>query len=229
MPELPRIGDAWGDALRDHLERKEGPDLVLEVDDGTSVPAMAAEWFFRQPEEWVWWERDVLRVVASGPVLDLGAGAGRSSLFFQSLGFDVTAVESSGGAAEVCRRRGVREVREIDLNDPPDDKPWAAVLLLCGNLGLGGTWDGIRRLLARLADICAPGARIVADSVTSEGRAEIGLRIRYGDVVTPWWRQRNVAAHEVESLVDGTGWIIEHHIMDEPDHAIVLANQQGVA
>ena len=26
-----------------------------------------------------------------------------------------------------------------DLNDPPADLPWAGVLLLCGNLGLGGS------------------------------------------------------------------------------------------
>jgi hypothetical protein len=37
MFDPPRIGDAWGDALLAHLEGREGPDLVLEVDDGTSV------------------------------------------------------------------------------------------------------------------------------------------------------------------------------------------------
>src|SRR6478672_2047338 len=76
------------------------------------------------------------------------------------------------------------------------DRPWGAVLLLCGNLGLGGSWEGNRRLLQRLAAVCAPGALLLGDSVVYSGRAEIGLRIRYGNLVTPWWRQRNVAASE---------------------------------
>ena len=82
------------------------------------------------------------------PVLDLGAGAGRAALYLQERGLPVTAVDASPGAAEVCRRRGVADVRLGDVNDPPEDRRWAAVVLLCGNLGLGGSWDGSRRLLA---------------------------------------------------------------------------------
>jgi SAM-dependent methyltransferase len=216
------VGDAWGAALRDHLEGREVAPPLLEVDDGAVVPAMHPEWFFRSVDEWDWWDRQLLSAVTSGPVLDLGAGAGRSSLYLQDKGFAVTAVESSPGAAEVCRRRGVRDVRVGDLNDPPEDQPWQTVLLMCGNLGLGGSWDGNRRLLQRLAGCCAPGARLIGDSVTSDGRTEIGLRIRYGTLVTPWWRQRNVAASEVGDLVRGTGWEIEQHLEDGSDHAVAL-------
>jgi hypothetical protein len=59
-------------------------------------------------------------------------------------------VDASPGAVQVCRRRGVADARPGDVNDPPADQRWACVLLLCGNLGLGGSWEGNRRLLARL-------------------------------------------------------------------------------
>ena len=98
-----------------------------------------------------------LPLPATGTVLDLGCGAGRTALYFQDRGLEITAVDSSPGAVESCRLRGVRDVRLGDLNDPPVDREWATVLLLCGNLGLGGSWDGNRKLLARLAEISAPG------------------------------------------------------------------------
>lgn len=216
------VGDAWGTALLDHLRGRDVVQPMLEVDDGTVVPAMHPEWFFRDFERWDWWDRELLSTIKSGPVLDLGAGAGRASLYLQARGLAVTAVESSPGAAEVCRHRGIRDVRIADLNDPPVDPPWTTILLLCGNLGLGGSWEGNRRLLTRLAQITAPGALLVGDSVNYQGRAEIGLRIRYRDVVTPWWRQRNIAAHEVPALVDGTGWTVERQLEDGPDHAVAL-------
>lgn len=218
------IGDAWGDALLDHLAGKTVEGLILEVDDGTSVPAMHPEWFFRTEPNWEPEERQLLRLIQDGPVLDLGAGAGRSALQLQNQGLQVTAVESSPGAAEVCRRRGVHDVRETDLNDPPTDQEWRAVLLLCGNLGLGASWDGNRQLLMTLAQVSHPDAVLLADSVNYTGRAEIGLRIRYRDVVTPWWRQRNVAAHEVEPLLSDTGWRIDQHLEADNgfDHYVAL-------
>lgn len=218
------IGDAWGAALLDHLAGKTVEGLTLEVDDGTSVPAMPPEWFFRTEPDWEPEERQLLARVVSGPVLDLGAGAGRSALHLQQHELGVTAVESSPGSAEVCRRRGVRDVRTADLNDPPTDAAWKTILLLCGNLGLGGSWDGNRRLLSRLAAISDPDAVLIADSVNYTGDAEIGLRIRYRNVVTPWWRQCNVAATEVEALVRDTGWRIEQHL-ESPngfDHYVEL-------
>ena len=214
--------DAWGAALLDHLEGREVAQPLLEVDDGTVVPAMHPEWFFREFEQWDWWEQELLATIEDGPVLDLGAGAGRASLYLQARGLAVTAVESSLGAAEVCRRRGVADVRIGDLNDPPTDESWRTILLLCGNLGLGGSWEGNRLLLHRLASCSAPNARLFGDSVNYDGRAEIGLRIRYGDLVSPWWRQRNVAAREIPALVEGTGWEIERHLEGGVDHAVVM-------
>lgn len=194
---------------------------MLEVDDGKIVPAMEPEWFFRTFDEWEWWDRELLPKVDRGPVLDLGGGAGRAALYFQERGLHVTLVESSPGAVEVCRARGVRDARLGDLNDPPHDQRWGAVLLLCGNLGLGGSWEGNRALLTRLAELTLPDAVLIGDSVNVSPEG-LGLRIRYGDMITPWWRQRNVASSEMPALVKGTGWDIERQLEDGVDHAVLL-------
>ena len=215
-------GDAWGAALVDHLRGVWVPTPQLETDAGHVGAAMHPEWFFRRFDEWDWWERELLPLAVQGPVLDLGAGAGRASLWLQDQGIAVTAVDSSEGAARVCRERGVRDVRVGDLNAPPDDHRWRMILLLCGNLGLGGSWDGNRALLTRLAELAAPDAVLVGDSVEPNGPPELGLRIRYKRRATPWWRQRNVGVEEVAALVDGTGWSVDRHLVDRPDHAVVL-------
>ncbi len=214
--------DAFGAALLDCLAGREVPGLVLELQDGQSGPAMRPEWFFRSFGQWDWWDRELLPLIERGPVLDLGAGVGRASLYLQARGLPVTAVEASPGAAEVCRRRGVADVRLGDLNDPPSDLPWAGVLLSCGNLGLGGSWQGNRRLLARLAELTLPGAVLVGDSVTPDGPPRVVLRIRYRDLVTPWWSQYNIPADRMAALVDGTGWRMDRHLKDGDDHAVLL-------
>jgi SAM-dependent methyltransferase len=66
-------------------------------------------------------------------VLDLGAGAGRHSLHLQSLGHRVTAVDTSPGAVEVCRARGIGDVLLADLTKLVDKRTWDTILLMCGN------------------------------------------------------------------------------------------------
>jgi hypothetical protein len=218
----PEVGDAWGRALLDYADGHDVATPELETDAGDVALAMHPEWFFRDFEAWDWWDRELLPRVTSGPVLDLGAGAGRASLYVQDRGMEATAVESSPGAAEVCRRRGVKDVRVADLNEPPSDRRWQTILLLCGNLGLGGSYEGTRRLLQRLSDVSADDAVVVGDTVTPTGTPEIGLRIRYRDTVTPWWRQYNIPYDEMADLVDGTGWMIDTHLCDGIDHAVLL-------
>ncbi len=214
--------DAFGVALLDYLEGRHVPGLFLEVKGGSSGPALPPEWFFRSFDSWDWWEREILPLVSSGPVLDLGTGAGRAALYFQQRGLPVTAVDASPGAVEVCRRRGVADVRLGDANDPPRDRCWAAVLLLCGNLGLGGSWEGSRELLTRLAELAAPGAVLVGDSVNPTGAPQVDLRIRYKHLITPWWSQYNIPAERMTALVDGTGWAIDRHLQEGEDHAVLL-------
>lgn len=216
------VGDAWGRALLDQYRGVWVPTPELETDAGNVGDAMHPEWFFRSFDEWDWWDQEQLPLAAQGPALDLGAGAGRAALWLQDQGIAVTAVDSSAGAVDVCRLRGVRDARVGDLCDPPADQRWRTILLLCGNLGLAGSWAGTRSLLARLAEIAAPDAVVVADTVDPLGPAEIGLRIRYKGTATPWWRQINVAVNGLGRLIDGTGWRIDRHLVDEPDHSVLL-------
>lgn len=232
--------DAFGRALSDHLAGGARHQLLLETDAGTCDPAMAPAEFFAPPQAWPAWEHEGL-AAAQSPVLDIGCGAGRHALDLQDRGFDVTAIDISPGAVDVCRRRGVHDVRIGRADDPPTDKVWGSVLLMCGNLGLGGDWPLARGLLTKLATVCRPDATLVGDTVDptredeadtlvhAERNARLGrhrglarLRLRYGDVVTPWWDQLNVPVSDISAFVTGTGWTLTQHLVDNPDHLVVL-------
>jgi len=240
MPTILDGQDAFGKALFDYFEGREINQLTLEADDGTSIPAMEPAWFFQTSDEWYLWEKNALDTLI-GPVLDLGCGAGRVSLYLQEKGLEVTALDASPNSVEVCSRRGIQDVRLGDLRYPPKDKHWQSILLLCGNLGLAGGWHETRELLYKLANISADDAIIIGDTVdptitddpkeikyqrmqVEEGRyvGQVRLRLRYGEIVSPWWDQSNFAIRDIPSLVDGTGWSLQEHHINDVDHYVLL-------
>lgn len=241
-------GDPFGEALADfHFERP-AETLIIEVDSGVASPAMPPAWFFQAEDEWYPWERETLEQV-DGPVLDLGCGAGRASLFLETRGVEVTAIDHSPGAVAVCRDRGIQDVRLADLIDPPTDKRWRTVLLLCGNLGLGGDWEESRRLMMRLADITTDDAVLIGDTVdpsvdqapdsafiryqeaqVARGRYRglVSLRLRYGTTVGDFWAQSNFLIEDIPALIEDTPWrLLDHHI-DGVDHYVKFAKSARV-
>lgn len=243
MMVLDPVTDAFGHALLDHQAGRRGATLILEGDDGSSRSAdLQPEDFFAQPDEWPAWERWAIGS-AAGTVLDLGTGAGRHALLLQDHGHRVTAVDASPGAVEVCRARGMADVRLGDLRTPQDlgpGGPWGTILLMGGNLGLAGDWEPTRTLLTQLVAITAPGGLLIGDSVdpTSDDpeelayearnlesgfhRGHVRLRLRYEDLVTPWWDQLNIPPTEIDPLVEGTGWTLQERAGDDGGYAVVL-------
>jgi SAM-dependent methyltransferase len=226
--------DAFGHLLLDHLEGQAG-EPRLERDDGRSGPALGAEWFFAEYAQWPEAERAVFGFV-QGRVLDIGAGAGRHSLEAQQQGLDVVAIDISPGAVDVCRRRGVNDVRLLPL--AAVDEALGAfdmVLMMCGNFGLVGSAEQAQSTLRLLHVLTTPNGRIVLDAVDpyvdmnaadvayqAQNRArgrmpgQVTIRIRYGERITPWYELLNVSADELERLIAGTGWRLAQVVEGEP-------------
>jgi 2-polyprenyl-3-methyl-5-hydroxy-6-metoxy-1,4-benzoquinol methylase len=226
--------DAFGRLLLDHIEEGAG-DPLLEFDDGSTGPAMGSEWFFAEPERWPSAERTVFGHVR-GRVLDIGAGGGRHSLEAQRLGSKVVAIDVSPGAVEVCRRRGVKDIRLLSLAAVDDDLGvFDTVLMMCGNFGLVGNAEAAAVILRRLYAMTTPQGRIVLDSVDpyvdadaeeiasqarnrARGRmpGQVTMRLRYRERATPWYDLLNISAAELAQLVAGTGWRVAQVIEGEP-------------
>lgn len=235
------VGDAFGAMLLDYLEGRAAGGLLLEVDDGQVAPAMVAGDFFLPPEAWPEIERAALRAVR-GRVLDLGCGAGRHALHFQAAGHNVVAIDASPGAVEVARRRGVKEVWLADLTALPEDLcGFDTVLMLCGNMGLGGEPARTRALLVDLWRRTVPGAVLIGDTVdptswTSSPRQPetsskysadhppglVRIRLRYGNLVTPWFLLYNIARDALDGVLAGTGWRLLASYGEGDDYSVVL-------
>ena len=86
-----------------------------------------------------------------GRVLDVGTGGERVALELQARGHEVVAIDSSPGAIEVCRRRGVRDARLCAFEEIDDSLgTFDSVVLLGNNFGLFGSPTRAKRMLRRL-------------------------------------------------------------------------------
>src|SRR5262249_22178698 len=111
-----RTGDAYGEMMLAALEGDTIPEIVEREDGFITAGSFGPAYYLAPYRRWPSRQRRALRLVR-GRVLDVGAGAGRVSLHLQEKGHDVVAIDTSPGAVEVCRRRGVRDARLLPVED----------------------------------------------------------------------------------------------------------------
>ena len=139
-----------------------------------------------------------------GPLLDVGAGAGRHALYFQE-DYETVAVEVSDPLVTTMAERGVEDARRSDLFGLTDDfEPdrFRTALVIGTQLGLGASKAGVRAGLDQLATVTTDDATAIVDSYdpTAEGAEEmLGRR----DDPTPGAAFR-VMHFEYESVVGDT-------------------------
>jgi SAM-dependent methyltransferase len=98
-----------------------------------------------------------------GSVLDVGACAGAHSVYLQGQGFDVTALESSPLCCEVLISRQIKQVICEDIYQF-EGRQYDTILLLMNGTGIGGTLNGLERLLRHLQTLLKPEGQILIDS-----------------------------------------------------------------
>ncbi len=103
-------------------------------------------------------ERAILADVV-GPVLDIGCGPGRLVSELVERGVSALGIDAAPAAVARAKERGVRVLTRSVFDRLPGEGAWPTVLLLDGNIGIGGD---PKRLLARVHDLLAPdGAAVV--------------------------------------------------------------------
>lgn len=251
--DQPQIGDVFGEMITDAYAVRTGigprplaggrvPRPVIEVierDDGL-INGAPADHYLGEPAEWQPHDHRALRL-CRGHVLDVGCGAGRVALELQRRGTAVTGLDTSPGAIKVARARGLRDtvLNTVDAYARSAAR-YDTFLLLGNNVGLFENRERAPVLLAALAELAAPGARIVAqgtdpygttDPVHSEyhernrARGRLGgqlrLRLRYRMLATEWFDYLVCSPAELESLLAGTRWRLKS--VDDIDRPYYLA------
>jgi SAM-dependent methyltransferase len=183
--EQPRIGDVFGEMIRDALAVRIGvgprplaggrvPRPVIEIierDDGL-VNGAPSDHYLAEPPEWQPHDHRALDRVR-GSVLDIGTGAGRAALELQRREVPVTGLDISPGAIAVARRRGVRDtvLNTVDAYARSSAR-YDTFLLLGNNLGLIEGPVRAPVFLAALAALARPGARIIAHGTDPYGTTD---------------------------------------------------------
>jgi SAM-dependent methyltransferase len=222
--------DAFGQMLLD------GADPVVERDDGYVSTSIFN--YFAPVRRWAAVERRALRWVR-GRVLDVGVGAGRVALELQKRGLEVVAIDVSPGAVEVARRRGVRDVRLLALEDVDGSLgPFNSLVMFGNNFGLFGSRAKAHRLLRRLRPSVG---RIVAASNDPSGTddqahlayqernrkrgrmpGQLRLRVRYRDLIGPWFDYLIVSPDELAEIAEATGWYIRRLVRDDGSYYVAV-------
>jgi SAM-dependent methyltransferase len=152
--------DILGNALLDYFNGNYTEDLLTEtnISEEDSLPL---PYLFRSFEEMPLIEQKAL-TLAKGKVLDAGCGAGSHALFLQEKGLDVTAIDLSPGAIEVCSLRGVHNAKVADLLHVTEK--YDTIILLMNGTGIFENLEKAPHFLAHLKNLLNPGGQILIDS-----------------------------------------------------------------
>lgn len=161
---LPRVAAAFGagyeSALRDPARTLHLHEFGAE--DGRPIRMLTER--FRGAADAV--DEEVIRSV-EGPVIDVGCGPGRMVRAGIHAGEITLGIDISRAAVELATEDGLPVLRRSVFQSLPGEGTWGAVLLLDGNIGIGG--DPFR-LLQRCQELVRARGRIVVETHTDRFR-----------------------------------------------------------
>jgi SAM-dependent methyltransferase len=96
-----------------------------------------------------------------GPLLDVGCGPGRMVRAALDAGLQAWGVDADSAAVRTCRAAGLPVLRRDVFHPLPLEGSWSSLLLLDGNVGIGGD---VAALLARCAELLHRGGLLVVEA-----------------------------------------------------------------
>lgn len=229
--------DPLGRAIRDHYRGEQDEPLVDR--DGAQTREQPIEEFyfddFDPQSKWGEWVSSWL----DDPLLDIGAGAGRDTLYFQEQ-FETIAIEVSEYLVETMRERGVEDARHVDmfaLRDHFERDRFQSALAFGTQVGLSGSMQGLRRFLGDLAFVTTPDATALLHNYDPEAdgiadllgyRADPASGLAYRVMHSEYRDERQTLLFQLFSpdrlreAAVGTGWEVVD-VYDRPESTYTAA------
>ena len=118
---------------------------------------------FRTYDEMPALEQEALQL-ASGTILDCGAGSGCHALALQEMGKEVQAIDISPLSVEVMQLRGVKQAYCVNLFDENYLQKFDTILMLMNGSGIIGKLENMRAFFSKMKQHLNPGGCIYMDS-----------------------------------------------------------------
>ncbi len=154
--------DIFGNAMKAYFLNGNEEEIIVHSpdfdDDVIPVP-----YLFRSYKEMPPLEKKALSL-CRGRVLDVGCGAGSHALYLQEKKkLKVTAIDTSEGAVEVCRLRGIKDVRKMAFQELFKEK-YDTIILLMNGTGIVGRLNRLDTFFSKLKELLNPGGQVLIDS-----------------------------------------------------------------
>ena len=154
--------DPMGAAIADYQKRGKAAKLRVfsSFFDEDEIPVSQ---LFRSFEEMPPLEKTALQM-ATGKILDCGAGSGCHSLALQNMGKEVQAIDISPLSVETMQQRGVKQASQINLFDNHFIEKFDTILMLMNGSGIIGKLAYMPLFFNKMKQILTPGGCIYMDS-----------------------------------------------------------------
>ena len=154
--------DPMGAAIADYFKRHMADRLRVFSSqfDEDEIPVKD---LFRTENQMPALERNALQL-ATGKILDVGAGSGCHSLALQEAGKDVHAIDISPLSVEVMQQRGVRHATQTNLFDEHFYESYDTILMLMNGSGIIGKLENLPVFFRKMKLLLRPGGCILMDS-----------------------------------------------------------------
>lgn len=152
--------DLFGKALQDYQNGNYSEDLITStnISDDDKLPL---PYLFRSFSEMPKLEQKALQL-SKGKILDVGCGAGSHALWLQNNGKNVKAIDSSEGAIEVTKKRGISNAELQPLLK--ETQTFDTILLLMNGTGIFQELTQVATYLKHLKSLLNSGGQILIDS-----------------------------------------------------------------
>lgn len=175
--------------------------MHLLSDDGSRTALALGRWHDRATPA----EVDLLATLEP-PVLDLGCGPGRLVAALSERGTPALGVDASPAAVQLTRDAGGTALCRSIFDPLPGEGRWRSVLLVDGNIGIGG--DPVH-LLRRVGALLAAGGTAIVEAEHAGATRRGSARLLDGGRPGPWFPWARVAARDLPALAGEAGFRLE--------------------
>ena len=154
--------DPMGAAIADYFQKGKAAKLRVFSSqfDEDEIPASQ---LFRTYDEMPVLEQKALQL-ATGKILDCGAGSGCHALALQQMNKEVHAIDISPLSVDVMQKRGVTHAFQINLFDDNYLEKFDTILMLMNGTGIIGKLENMPLFFEKMKQLLNPGGCIYVDS-----------------------------------------------------------------